>query len=236
LEEETAKSEAYNLRKVTKHASRWILGRSDSKSGELKFDNPETEQVVSKILSYGEEKEKGSFKPSKKRDKLSLALGNPEHTGRVRGLGKRTTWKYGFEEDRHMYKKHGRDREANLEDQVKALVAKALVEQGLSTEPRTVTALLGELALVVIPLEVPSSQGFTTGITPVDRIREPTTCTLVVVSGRQNTMMEVATGVAHPPSGQHHNNMIPPDYTRVEVHTVKPQFMQWPIDHPTLDR
>jgi hypothetical protein len=47
--------------------------------------------------------------------------------------------------------------------------------------------------------------------------------------------MEVAMGVAHPPRSQHHNNRIPPDYTRVEVHTVKPEFMQWPIDHPTPD-
>ena len=48
-------------------------------------------------------------------------------------------------------------------------------------------------------------------------------------------MMEVVTGVAHPPSGLHHNNRIPPDYTRVEVHTVKPEFMQWRIDYPTPD-
>ena len=33
-----------------------------------------------------------------------------------------------------MYKKYGRDQETNLELQVKALVAKALEEQGLSTE------------------------------------------------------------------------------------------------------
>jgi len=53
-------------------------------------------------------------------------LGNPEYIGRVRGIGKRTTWKYGFEEDRDMYKKHGSDRESNLELTVKALVVKAL--------------------------------------------------------------------------------------------------------------
>ena len=35
-----------------------------------------------------------------------------------------------------MYKKHGRDRETNLELQVKALVVKALEEQELSMEPR----------------------------------------------------------------------------------------------------
>jgi len=45
--------------------------------------------------------------------------------------------------------------------------------------------------------------------------------------------MEVAMGVAHPPGGLHHNNKIPPDYTRVEVHTVMPEFIQWKIDHVT---
>ena len=73
------------------------------------------------------------------------------------GLGKRMTWKQGFEEDRHMYKKHSRDRETNLELQVKALVAKALEEQGLSTEPRILVTPPGELALIGSPLKVPSS-------------------------------------------------------------------------------
>ena len=45
--------------------------------------------------------------------------------------------------------------------------------------------------------------------------------------------MDVATGVAHPPGDLHHNNKISPDYTRVEVHTVKPEFMQWRIDYAT---
>ena len=55
-----------------------------------------------------------------------------------------------------MYKKHGRDREANLELQVKALVVKALEEQRLSMEPRTLMASPGELALVSSPSEPPS--------------------------------------------------------------------------------
>jgi hypothetical protein len=84
-----------------------------------------------------------------------------------------------------MYKKHGRDRESNLELQVKALVAKALEEQGLSVEPRTLIGPLGELALVDNPLNVPSSQGSTAAITDVDHIWEPTSCTLVVLIGRQ---------------------------------------------------
>jgi hypothetical protein len=132
-----------------------------------------------------------------------------------------------------MYKKHGRDREANLELQVKTLVVKALVEQGLSMEPQTLMVAPRELALVCSPPEVPSSQGSTIATTLVNRIREPTSCTLVFLSGRQNIVMEVAMGVAHPPYGLHHNNKIPPNYTRVKVHTVKPEFMQWRIDYAT---
>ena len=67
-----------------------------------------------------------------------------------------------------MYKKHGRDRKANLKLQVKALVVKALEEQGLSMEPRTLMAPPGELALVGSPPEVPSSQGSTIAISPVN--------------------------------------------------------------------
>ena len=60
-----------------------------------------------------------------------------------------------------MYKKHGEDWETSLERQVKALVAKVLEEQGLSTEPRILVMPLGELALVGSPPKVPSSQGST---------------------------------------------------------------------------
>ena len=56
-----------------------------------------------------------------------------------------------------MYKKHGRDWETSLELQVKALVAKALEEQGLSMEPWILVMPLGELALVGSPPKVPSN-------------------------------------------------------------------------------
>jgi hypothetical protein len=56
---------------------------------------------------------------------------------------------------------------------------------------------------------------------------------LEVLIGRQNEMIEVATGVAHPLGGLWHNNAIPQDYTRVEGHTVKPKFMKWKIEHLT---
>jgi hypothetical protein len=116
---------------------------------------------------------------------------------------------------------------------VAALVAKVLEEKGLSTEPRTLMGPPGELTLVGSPLDVLDSQGFTTAIAVVDSIWEPTSCILEVPIGRQNEMIEVATGVAHPPGGSWHNNAIPQDYTKVEVHTVKPEFMKWNIEHLT---
>ena len=83
-----------------------------------------------------------------------------------------------------MYKKHGRDRETSLELQVKALVAKVLEEQGLSMEPWILVTPSGELTLVGSPPKVPSNQGSTAATTLIDRIRKPTSCTLVFLSGR----------------------------------------------------
>jgi len=47
-------------------------------------------------MKYSKDIEKGSFTPSREKDDLSLGLGNPEHIGHVRGLGKHKTWKEGF--------------------------------------------------------------------------------------------------------------------------------------------
>ena len=136
MDKEAVASGNIDVQNLKVRSRNWIYARSiELSNGNLKFDKPETQEVVSRILKYAEDKEKGSFNPSRERDELSLGWGNNEHTGRNRGLGKRMTWKHGFEEYRQMYKKHGRDWETNLELQVKALVTKALEEQGLSTEP-----------------------------------------------------------------------------------------------------
>jgi hypothetical protein len=100
--------------KLKPRLKQWIYARSvDSSGSSLKFAKLETGEVVSKILKLAEDKEKGAFNPSRETSELNVALGNPEHTGH-QGLGKRTSWKHGFIEERHMYKKHGRDRESNL--------------------------------------------------------------------------------------------------------------------------
>ena len=78
------------VKDLRKRLKQWIYARSVD-SSDLKFAEPETEEAVSKILKYAEDAENGAFTPSRERDELSLALGNPEHTGRTRGLGKLVT-------------------------------------------------------------------------------------------------------------------------------------------------
>jgi hypothetical protein len=48
--------------------------------------------------------------------------------------------------------------------------------------------------------------------------------------GRQEMVVEVATGEAHPPRGMFHYQLILVNYPKVVVGTMKPKLM---MDHPT---
>jgi hypothetical protein len=223
MEEEVVAAGNTKVTKLKSRTKRWVFARNMEESGNsLKFAKSETEEAVLRIIKYSEDREKGSFTPSREKDELSLGLGNPEHIGRVRGLGKHKTWKEGFVEDAPMYKKHGRNQEEKIELLVKTLVAKELQEQGVSTEPRTQMESPRDLALIGSPPDVPSSQGSNATSASVNRIWEPTRCTLLILVGRANTMVEVATGVAHPLGSIWHHKPVPDDYSKVEVHTMNP--------------
>ena len=72
-------AEAYrniDVKNLKVRSTNWIYARStEPSSSNLKFDKPETQEAVSRILKYAEDKEKGSFNPSRERDELSLGLG-----------------------------------------------------------------------------------------------------------------------------------------------------------------
>ena len=92
MNEDAAASRNIDMKNLKVSSRNLIYARSiESSGGNLKFDKPETQEAVLRILKYVEDKEKGSLNPSKERDVLSLGLENKEHTGRTRGLGKRTT-------------------------------------------------------------------------------------------------------------------------------------------------
>ena len=71
--EEAAAAGNIDVTNLKVRSRNWIYARSTEPSGRnLKFDKPETQEVVSRILKYAEDKENGSFKPFRERDELSL--------------------------------------------------------------------------------------------------------------------------------------------------------------------
>ena len=86
MDEESTTTGNNDVTNLKVRSRNWIYARSTKSSGgNLKFDKPETQEVVSRILKYAEDNKKGSFNPSKERDELSLGLGNKEHIGRTKG-------------------------------------------------------------------------------------------------------------------------------------------------------
>lgn len=62
----------------------WTKAR-ENKDGE--FDDDEIKEVAKKVEEYRKQKEDGSLVTEGTSDILTLALGTPEHSGRLRGLG-----------------------------------------------------------------------------------------------------------------------------------------------------
>ncbi|KAL3643798.1 Proteasome subunit beta type-3 [Castilleja foliolosa] len=71
----------------TRH-EKWKRARI-KKSGE--YTTPEVKIIAERIESLEEQESSGSFKGSGKNDLLAVAIGKPDHPGRVRGVGRRYT-------------------------------------------------------------------------------------------------------------------------------------------------
>lgn len=81
-------------------------------------------------------KAEGKFTPNRQKDELTYALGTPEHTGRVRGLGV-VPWKHGFSEDLETYRSRCRSK-AEQDEKFRAL------EERLSATEERVARLTGQ--------------------------------------------------------------------------------------------
>src|SRR6266540_3484897 len=98
-----------------------MLGRRSTSfsCAKLRFNKPETEAVVQKIVQIQAQVSEGSFVPDREHDILTKALGNLEHPVRTWGKGSKVPWKTGFPQDGHRYKSRRNVRQRRI-DQFKA--------------------------------------------------------------------------------------------------------------------
>ncbi|KAM7485502.1 hypothetical protein LguiA_001511 [Lonicera macranthoides] len=104
---ERFKKEKLSPSKLEDRAIMWVKGR-ETKDGELADDD--TKDVANKMVNDGSLVIEGSS------DVLSLALGTPEHSGRVRGVGFGVTPTTYFHLPRRGTKKYIKDLETKLRD------------------------------------------------------------------------------------------------------------------------
>lgn len=82
---------------VGERPANWMRARkpNETETG-LSFDDPMVEEASRSILAVAAKQREGNFKPRREKDVLTVALGNPEHPGRVRGISSKEGWKDGF--------------------------------------------------------------------------------------------------------------------------------------------
>jgi hypothetical protein len=67
-----------------------------TEDGTLVYKKKEVVEVQQKELQVATKQSLGPFQSDRENDKLKKALGNPEHTGCIRGVGSQMSWKHGF--------------------------------------------------------------------------------------------------------------------------------------------
>jgi hypothetical protein len=74
----------------------------------LVTSNSDITRVIENVKDLINKEKTGKFKPQCQKDQLSAALETEEHRGRIRAISSIVSWKEGFVEDMHVYKKQGR--------------------------------------------------------------------------------------------------------------------------------
>jgi hypothetical protein len=163
----------------------------------------------------------GLFQSDKENDQLKKALGNPEHTGYIHGVGSQMPWKHGFQKDSTSYKKKHDSYKKTFEEKIEENV-NTLFENRFMTFVKNLSQQQGSPLLhPLTPQEANlSSMGSMTGLDiwySVDDITVDMPCRLHISLGRiGNKTEEVATGVVMP-GRVLHNNPTPIEYAKVLV-------------------
>jgi cell division protein FtsI/penicillin-binding protein 2 len=190
------------LKDIDERAIRWILGRAGL-SEDSKILHPElVGEVSTKIQEYADKRKKGEFKPRRENDILTAALGNPEHTGRARGISSKSSWREAFPEYAASYRKPEKSKRT-LEETIDERVQKAIndvMNKMKKTECISFELKQGHMSPPIVPSSVGSVQEFVSGTKyPVDDIVEDKPCFLHIPINRPGTKTkQAATGLVKP--------------------------------------
>jgi hypothetical protein len=188
--------------------------------GTLVYKKKEVATIQQKALQVAAKQRQGLFQSYRENDQFMEALGNPEHTWHICGVGSHRSWKHGFLKDSTSYKKCDRYKkiiEEKIEEKVNTLFKNMFMTfiQNLSQQHGS-----PPLHLLAPQAANLSSMGSMTGLGtwyPVDDITVDMPCRLHIPLGRVgNKTKEVTTGVAMP-GHVFHNNPIPVEYAKVLV-------------------
>jgi hypothetical protein len=209
------------LKDINERAIRWILGRAglteDGKLLHLELVG----EVSTKIQEYAEKRKKGKFKPRTENDILTAALGNPEHTGRDRGISSKISWREAFPEYAASYRKHEKSKRT-LEETIDERVQKAIndvMKKTKKTECISCELKPGHMGPPLVPSGIGSMQDFVSSTKyPVDNIVEDKPCFLHIPINRSGTKTkQAATGLVKPGLVNYKDNPVSPHYAVVQV-------------------
>jgi hypothetical protein len=97
------------LEGCTLRTKNWIWGRSHiDGNGQLVTSNFDITRVIENAKNLITKEKASKFKPQHQKDQVSAALETEEHQDHIQIISSIASWKEGFVEDIHMYKKHGR--------------------------------------------------------------------------------------------------------------------------------
>jgi hypothetical protein len=98
MEEETISIGKRNpLEGIEERTQQWLLARSNlTEDGTLVYKKKEVAAVQEKALQVVAKQRLCVFQSDRENDQLNAALGNPKHTGCIRGIGSQMSWKHDF--------------------------------------------------------------------------------------------------------------------------------------------
>jgi hypothetical protein len=194
-------------------------------NGQLVTSNSDISRVIAHANDLITKGNIDEFKLQHQKDQLSAALETEEHRGCTQAISSIASWKKGFVEDIHMYKKHGRhDIDANNEVQFATLfynfmrkhpnivisqVSVPQINLDISTAPPPVVPALSNGG------SAPDQQMY-----HVNDINELNPCTLLYVKGSMLKTIEVVDAIL---MATHimHGRPVPSECAVVEVTTIR---------------